>query len=179
MSDAQDIERGTLMARMEDGHMAATEAEGALTDIVGVELLGIGWDWYDRSFELYPEDADDLVLTPEQHDKIMALGCMRYWINFKDGTERYCNGERKPSSSNRWEAHNRFKERKRSEERELLAAREDARRYRWLRRGDGKAPADGADWPLITMHLTDEAVWDTEADAAIDAAIAAEAPPAK
>jgi alpha-D-ribose 1-methylphosphonate 5-triphosphate synthase subunit PhnH len=63
--------------------------------------------------------------------------------------------------------------------RELLAAREDARRYRWLRRGDGKAPADGADWPLITMHLTDEAVWDTEADAAIDAAIAAEAPPAK
>jgi hypothetical protein len=62
---------------------------------------------------------------------------------------------------------------------ELLAAREDARRYRWLRRGDGKAPADGADWPLITMHLTDEAVWDTEADAAIDAAIAAEAPPAK
>jgi hypothetical protein len=64
-------------------------------------------------------------------------------------------------------------------ERELLAAREDARRYRWLRRGDGKAPADGADWPLITMHLTDEAVWDTEADAAIDAAIAAEAPPAK
>jgi hypothetical protein len=143
MSDAQDIVARTLMARMEDGMMATAEAEGALTEIVGVELLGIGWDWYDRSFEIYPEEADDIVLTPEQHAAILALGCSRYWINFKDGTERYCNGERKPSSSNRWEAHNRFKERKRSEERELLAAREDARRLEWLwRHLSGRALRD-------------------------------------
>jgi hypothetical protein len=124
----------TLMARMDDGNNAMVEAEARLSEIIGIELLGIGWDWYDTSFEIYPLDAEDVVLTPEQHAAILALGCARYWINFRDGTERYCNGNRKQSSSNRWDEHNHGKERKRREEAELERVGQDARRLDWLER---------------------------------------------
>jgi len=118
-----------IFDRMEDGRHAAIEAENAIGEILGIELLGLGFDDYDASFEIYPDrDVVDVTPTDEQHAAILAMGCSRYWINFSDGTERYGRGERKKSTSNRWQAHNNYKDRPRSEE-------VDAARYRKLRQG--------------------------------------------
>lgn len=122
---AEEHKARTVFYRMCDGHYASFEAEDAIEEILGVDLLGISFDDYDSSFEIYPLNADDVVLSSEQHAAILALGCNRYWINFKDGTERYSNGDRKAAAgSSRWASHNAFKERKRSEEAEVKRLRE-------------------------------------------------------
>jgi len=95
----------SLFEQMELGYHARIRAEQAIENILGIELLGIGFDDYDRSFEIFPEQAgEDVAPTKEQHDAIIALGCRHYWINFPDGSERYCRGERKPAAGtgNRW-----------------------------------------------------------------------------
>ena len=97
----------SIFARMEDGRMAEVAAESALEEILGVDLLGIGFDDYDSSFEIYPmPEVQDVIVSEEQHAKIMALGCSRYWINFPDDTERYGRGERHPGHKGSWERFN-------------------------------------------------------------------------
>jgi len=105
--EAVDVEP-SLFVQMENGYFAHAKAEQAIEDILGVGLLGINFDYYDGSFEIYPEsEVLDVATTPEQHAAIVALGCQRYWINFPDGTERYCRGDRKPApGSNRWNGFN-------------------------------------------------------------------------
>lgn len=69
-------------------------------------ILGIGYDTYDDSFEIYPMEDCQVVVTNEMHNAILALGCTRYWINFPDGTEQYGRAERKPSAFHRWNGFN-------------------------------------------------------------------------
>lgn len=66
------------------------------------------FDDYDSSFEIFEDEEStaDIVPTSEQHAAIIALGCRRYWINFKDGTERYCTNDRKATYTNRWDSFN-------------------------------------------------------------------------
>lgn len=54
---------------------------------------------------------------------------------------------------------------------EVARLRKDAERYRWIREGDGKRAPEGIDWPLIVMHESREAVWESDADSAIDASV--------
>jgi hypothetical protein len=109
----------TLFARIEDGLYAQSEAEHRLEKILGVDLLGIGFDIYDTSFEIYPLERDaEVAPTEEQHAQILALGCERYWINFADGTQRYGRGERRSATFNRWEAHNQCRDRSRRQVKE-------------------------------------------------------------
>lgn len=146
-----------IFDRMEDGRHAAIEAENAIGEILGVELLGLGFDDYDNSFEIFPDsEVADVTPTDEQHAAIIALGCSRYWINFPDGTERYGRGERKAVAGgiNRWQRHNDYKDQPRSEER-------DAARYRLLRRGQHWSVING-----IGDTLRAEAL-----DAAVDAVL--------
>ena len=96
-----------LFKRMLEGYFAKIEAGFEIEKILGWEwdsIAGLGFDYYDESFEIYaPEDVVDCTPTAEQHDKIMALGCQRYWINFADGTDRYGRGERKQcAGGSRW-----------------------------------------------------------------------------
>jgi hypothetical protein len=136
-----------IFDRMEDGRHAAIEAENAIGEILGVELLGLGFDTYDASFEIFPDrDTADVAPTEEQHAAILALGCNRYWINFPDGTERYGRGPRNKATSNRWEAHNAYKDRPRSEE-------VDAERYRWLRAQANAAVTVTKALPFPTNHI--------------------------
>ncbi len=116
MADVHSTERSgegvraptpSLFARMEDGRWAENQAEGAIEKILGVDLLGISFDSYDGSFEIYPMEDSDLNPTPEQHAQIMALGCLRYWINFPNGTEIYSGGPRKKATTERWHSFNR------------------------------------------------------------------------
>jgi hypothetical protein len=102
---------------MEDGRYAESQAEQAIENILGIELLGIGFDCYDSSFEIYPWEECDLAPTPEQHAAILALGCLRYWINFPDDTEIYSGGQRKPAGSpGRHDRFNRGTDEQRSKE---------------------------------------------------------------
>lgn len=125
MSAAADPSMPTesVFARIEAGAYAQVEAETRIEEILGVELLGISFDEYDSSFEIFPmSETEDVAPTQEQHTAILALGCSRYWINFADGTERYCLGERKQSGSNRWNSHNTFKATKRDAAQTALAS---------------------------------------------------------
>lgn len=112
----------TIFSRMVDGVTARHEAEQRIKEILGLELLGVSFDDYDDSLEIFPlSKTADALITPAQHDALFALGCSRYWINFADGTERHCRGERKKSAINRWESYNRYQEEKRGEVAETLA----------------------------------------------------------
>jgi hypothetical protein len=97
----------SIFARMEDGRYAEQQAEDAIEKILGVKLLGIAFDTYDSSFEIYVWEQCELKPTRAQHEAILALGCLRYWINFPDSTEIYSAGERKPTRYNRWDRYNR------------------------------------------------------------------------
>lgn len=121
--------------RLYYAELAQHECEERISEILGIQLLGISWDHYDDSFEIYPwEDVTDVAPTDEQHKGILALGCVRYWINFKDGSQRYCKGQRVAySGGNRWEQHNNYSERKRRDEEEISRLRMNSRRYEWLR----------------------------------------------
>jgi hypothetical protein len=121
-----------LFQRMVTGYFAEVEAEKVLEKILGLEwdTLTISWDYYDESFELFcPEDVDDIAPTEEQHAQIMALGCHQYWINFKDATERFMRGPRKPGSATRWRMNDEGEkvERRRALELPSVIAAKDAR----------------------------------------------------
>lgn len=112
-----------LFQRMLSGLFAEIDAQRTIEGILGLEwdsLAGLSWDYYDESFEIYaPEDVLDIVVTDEQHTQILALGCSRYWINFADGTERYCRGASQSSAFPRWR---KFDEGLRFERREMRDA---------------------------------------------------------
>ena len=76
--------------------------ERHLEEILNVPLLGIAWDSYDDSFEIYPMTDDEITMTPEQHDKIIKMGCGQYWINFPNGDEQHCTNSRIKKGSDNW-----------------------------------------------------------------------------
>jgi hypothetical protein len=110
-----------LFNSMLEGYYAKIRAGFEIEKILGWEwdsIAGVGFDHYDESFEIYaPEECVDAAPTLEQHQAIMALGCQQYWINFADGTERFCRGERKQGNS-RWR---KYDEGERLERRAALA----------------------------------------------------------
>lgn len=115
-----------LFKSMVEGYYAKIRAGFEIEKILGWEwdtIAGIGFDHYDESFEIYaPEDCVDAAPTLEQHQAIMALGCHQYWINFADGTERFCQGERKQGNG-RWR---KYDEGERLERRAALAKQDAA-----------------------------------------------------
>jgi hypothetical protein len=144
----------TIFSRMVDGDTAQNEAEQRIEEILGLELLGVSFDAYDDSLEIFPlSETADAIITHAQHEAILALGCSRYWINFADGTERYCRGERKKSAINRWEPYNRYQEEKRSAVAKTLAT-ERARIEREV-------------MPLVTSY-TNNCIFENEAKADAD-----------
>lgn len=102
--------------RMINGYYAEIECREALEEILGIDLLGIGFDDYDMSFEIYPDDdVEDVKITKDVNEKILALGAIRYWINFPDGSQRYMTGERIAGGAyNRWIGYNHSTELRRS-----------------------------------------------------------------
>lgn len=112
----------TLFSLIEAGHYAEFQAEDRIAEILGVELLGISFDTYDSSFEIYPDSGvSDVTVSDEQHAALLALGCSRYWINFENGDERYCQGNRISKNSDRWKRHNSYTEQKRSQAEQAAA----------------------------------------------------------
>lgn len=103
----------TLFGQLLDGAQAERNIEVQVADILGVEdILGISFDHYDDSLEFYMlPDQEGGQVTEEQHLKIMEFGCVKYWLNYKDGTQRYMTGERVsrygPGVIAAWEAFNR------------------------------------------------------------------------
>lgn len=98
-----------LFTTMEEGHDAEWEIRARLEDIIGEsQVMGMGYDFYDSSLEIYvmdwtgttltksdpaahPAQNPAFVLTREQAAAIFErTGCARFWVNFKDGTEQYC-----------------------------------------------------------------------------------------
>jgi hypothetical protein len=98
----------TLFGIMAEGQYAGQKAEKALAEILGIEILGIGFDTYDWSFEIFPmEDVAEVAVSDAQHKAILELGCLRYWINFPDGTEQYGQGSRRHTGQDRWQEWNK------------------------------------------------------------------------
>lgn len=99
----------SLFDQMITGQFAESQCVDLLEELLGVELLGISFDHYDSSIEIYPQDdVEDIQVSLEKHEEILALvGCQRYWINFPDSTQRYLTGARTESRVNRWDSYNR------------------------------------------------------------------------
>ena len=62
---------------------------------------------------------DVIIITPEQHNNIINMGCSQYWINFPDGTEQYGTNPRSLRHNNRWEQFNHDCQRKRSDDNKM------------------------------------------------------------
>ena len=43
-----------LIEKMTEGMLAERKAEAKLADILGIDILGIAFDYYDTIFEIYP-----------------------------------------------------------------------------------------------------------------------------
>jgi hypothetical protein len=97
----------SLFQMMMRGEYARLTCEDSICEILDEPDIEITWDHYDMSFEIFvPESVTDLVVSPAQHQRIMDLGCLRYWVNFADGTELYSGGARRVRAGhNRWAAH--------------------------------------------------------------------------
>ena len=96
-----------LFSRMEDGHYAKCELENYVQEVLGIELLGISFDVYDMSLEIFPMELEpEFEMTIEKRDKIKECGCLAFWINFQDGTQIYMAGTRKPGGINLWKQYN-------------------------------------------------------------------------
>lgn len=121
-SEAAGATPRTDAARMFDGFYAECTIEDKVESLFGTEVEGISWDHYDSSLEIFSKA--DIVPSPEQHAAILAMGFARYWINFPDGTDRYCGGERTQAAYNRYEAHLSRTVRERTLERDLTTARQ-------------------------------------------------------
>lgn len=52
----------------------------------GIPAKDIKFDGYDRSFEL-TDVWDDLVISPEQCQKLFDMGFQRFWLNHLNGEE--------------------------------------------------------------------------------------------
>lgn len=98
---------GTPFSRLTAGTNAVNEMTNGIEKLMGIELLGLSWDTYDDSLEIYTHSATDFRATDEQHAAILAYGCNQYWINFKDRTERHGQGDKHASASNRWDQYDR------------------------------------------------------------------------
>lgn len=125
--EQSETPRQTLLNASDEYSTAQGAVEHALEELFGDNsILGIGWDSYDSSLEIYVWQAEDLCPTPEQRDAILALGFVQFWINFKDGTERHCSaastGERRTCTHNRWDCYNQGRLEQRKVERRLVAA---------------------------------------------------------
>lgn len=125
----------TLLNASDAYSNAQWDVEDALEKLFGENtILGIGWDSYDSSLEIYVWQADDLCPTSEQRAAILALGFVQFWINFKDGTERHCSaantGERRTCTHNRWDCYNQGHLEQRKVERRLAAAERELEELR-------------------------------------------------
>lgn len=97
-----------IFDRMVDGFFAQNEAERKIEEILKLELLGISFDYYDASIEIYPLESEAFVPTADQVTDILELGCQRFWINFEDGQESYMGYGLKPCPlGNKWKKFNR------------------------------------------------------------------------
>lgn len=95
-----------LIEKMIEGMFAERKAEAKLADILGIDILGVAFDYYDTSFEIYPVGGYYLSsVSKEEHAAILDLGCHHYWIVFDDGSEIYNGGERSEPNDkhNRWQ----------------------------------------------------------------------------
>lgn len=79
----------SLFEKMAAGLEAEYQCEESIAKILDIELVGISFDSYDKSMEIYPELNDELNITDAQVTAIFALGCMRFWINYPNGTDQY------------------------------------------------------------------------------------------
>lgn len=73
-------------------------AEAVIVDELDEKILGfecdkISWDHYDDSLEIYVNPPEDWELTSEMAIRILGMGFSRFWVNFYDGTEQYCQRE--------------------------------------------------------------------------------------
>lgn len=125
-----------------EGYFAHCKIEEAIGEILGVDILGVSHDYYDSSLEIFPEESvADVVVSREQSDAILALGCNRFWINFPDSTERYGCGPRTAKGYCRWNQFNRNEALQRRQDRTHptpVSAEEaqDAARLDWIARQD-------------------------------------------
>lgn len=94
-----------LFAKMEEGDQAEWEIRARLEEIIGEDsLLGMGYDFYDASLEIYimdwsgrgsheelPTNSATFQLGRGQVEAIFErTGCHQFWVNFKDGSEQFC-----------------------------------------------------------------------------------------
>ena len=121
-----------LAGRIFDGYYAENEVESALEAMFGEDnMLGIAWDHYDSSLEIYPMADCEIVPNREQVKAILAMGFAQFWVNYSDGTERYYPAsslylilpQRHKVAFNRWESYNSGHRKIRELERTLAAQR--------------------------------------------------------
>lgn len=139
MSEQSETPRQALLNASDEYSTAQGAVEHALEELFGDNsILGIGWDSYDSSLEIYVWQAPDLCPTHEQVDSVLALGFVQFWINYQDGTERHCSkasvGARHACTHNRWDAYNNGHLKTRKLERELSEVtreRDELRGKKW------------------------------------------------
>ena len=110
MSLASGIETDkSLFAVMVAGRQAEYEVESIISEILEVDIIGIGFDHYDNSLEIYP--ISYVMPTQEQYKAILnATGCSQYWLNFEDGKEIHnTKDNRVKQISNQWKLFNENK----------------------------------------------------------------------
>lgn len=92
-----DAAEKNLATRLFESGRAESQIEDIVDEALGFYCERISWDDYDDSLEIMmgSECPDEWRADKEFADKIRAMGFSRFWVNWPDGFEQYCTGEKK------------------------------------------------------------------------------------